>query len=629
MGSRLKTKLRSWAVNLALAAASLTLTMLAFEGAARLWVKVPAPVQLRDGVFVSSLPLINGHPSCRWTATVTGAPLPLARRPDEVRVFVFGESSVQGSPWEYLGSPATMLRDQLRELLPERAITVVNMGRSCSSMMDSYYYLLSIAPYKPDIVIFYQGSNDRFDVESERCLVASSPFLHAAWRFLAKRSRLMWAARAMAPQAIRRWENNSLSGPVPPGMPRCDPKEAFSRWTRILAGTAKDLGAKVIVTTPVRNPVLPIELKAWSRQQAPVSETIKNLDARYRKILRCELAPSCDPAHDIQAALPEGKAEIEERADAWKATAAAQDARFVDFRALLSQAAIHGESTGHFFVGETHLTLEGYWLLSSLWAGAVADSLSDRDIPKANPTRPNVQRYIDDLAAHGNRVEDTFYREGFSYLRARMMLLAVPCLTQAARRQVPEAQLILARLRQDVGLAPGIPSKLKALWAKFNLDAHLKVMPSQNGPTSAPAAVAAMAPVVPAADIRAAMDSFVKGDLREAEIAVTRILRKDPANETGLLLRGSLFLQTKRLGEALQDFDRIIQRNSSPPEVLADALSSRGRTLALMGRQSDAVKDYARGLSIAPQNWKQRAAIEELLRGTDHAEAKAPAAVAP
>jgi tetratricopeptide (TPR) repeat protein len=99
-------------------------------------------------------------------------------------------------------------------------------------------------------------------------------------------------------------------------------------------------------------------------------------------------------------------------------------------------------------------------------------------------------------------------------------------------------------------------------------------------------------------------------------------LRKDPDNETGLLLRGSLFLQTKRLSEALQDFDRIIQRNTSPPEVLADALSSRGRTLALMGRPSDAAKDYARGLSIAPPNWKQRPALEELLRGAQRAPEK-------
>ena len=120
------------------------------------------------------------------------------------------------------------------------------------------------------------------------------------------------------------------------------------------------------------------------------------------------------------------------------------------------------------------------------------------------------------------------------------------------------------------------------------------------------------------------MDSFVTGDLRAAETAVSRILRKDPSNETGLLLRGSLFLQTKRLGEALQDFDRIIQRNSSPPEVLADALSSRGRTLALLGRRSEAAKDYARCLSIAPPNWKQRAAIEELLLGAGPATPPAP-----
>lgn len=606
---------RRWVSNLALVAASAVLTVLVIEGAARLWVSIPPPVRLRDGVYVSSLPLINGHPSCRWVPTVTGDPLPLTRRPDELRVFVFGESSVQGSPWDYPGSPATMLRDHLRELLPGRSVTVVNMGRSCSSMMDSYYYLLSIASYKPDVVIFYQGSNDRFDVDNERCLVVNRPALHAGWRFLAGHSRAFWAARAMSPQALRRRENKALTGPVPPGKPRCDPNAAFSRWTRILVGTAQDLGARVIVTSPVRNPVLPLELKAWSPQPSPVAALIKNAEAPYRKILRCELVPACDPTKEIQAAIADAAKEIEERAAAWEATATAQDARFVDFSARLSLAAPRGESVGRFFVGETHLTLEGYWLLSSLWAGAVADLLPGGGRAPENPSRPMGQRYEDDLKAHGSPVEDIFHREGLSYLRARMLLLAVPSLEQASRRQVPEAQLILARLRQDAGLPPAVPSSLKALWAKFNLDAHLAAAPSRSAATTAPSSAAAAPPAVPAADIRAAMDSFVQGDLREAEIAVARVLARDPANETGLLLRGALFLQTKRLDQALKDFNALIDRRPANPEVLADALSNRGRTFDQLGNRSAAEKDYARCLAVAPKDWKQRAVIAGLLRG--------------
>lgn len=603
---------RRWALNLALVAASTVLTVVAVEGMARLWVSVPPPVRLRDGVFVSGLPLINGHPSCRWTPTVTGDPLPLARRPDELRVFVFGESSVQGSPWDYPGSPATMLRDQLRELLPGRSVTVVNMGRSCSSMMDSYYYLLSVASYKPDVVIFYQGSNDRFDVDNERCLPVNRPALHAGWRFLAGHSRAFWAARAMSPQALRRRENKALTGPVPPGKPRCDPDAAFSRWTRILVGTAQDLGAQVIVTSPVRNPVLPLELKAWSPQPSPMAALIKNAGEPYRKTLRCELAPACDPSQAIQAAIPDAAREIEDRAAAWETTAASQGARFVDFRARLSRAAPRGESVGQFFVGETHLTLEGYWLLSSLWAGAVADMLSAGAPPPANPPRPMTRRYEDDLKAHGSRIEDIFHREGLAYLRARMPLLAVPSLKRAASLQVTDAQLILARLRLDVGLPPAVPGSLKALWAKFNLDAHLAAPPRSEAPPAPP--VAAKAPGVPAADIRAAMDSFVKGDLREAESAVARVLSKDPVNETGLLLRGALFLRTKRPDLALKDFTALIDRKPGNPEVLADALSNRGRTYDQMGNKSAAANDYERSLAVAPKDWKQRAVIAGLLR---------------
>lgn len=152
----------------------------------------------------------------------------------------------------------------------------------------------------------------------------------------------------------------------------------------------------------------------------------------------------------------------------------------------------------------------------------------------------------------------------------------------------------------------GKASELATQWQRISL-AHDKEAP-KHPPTAARADV-------PLADIRAALDSFSGGHVQESEAIVSRILNKDPANWTGLLLRGSIFMQTKRLDQALQDFDKIIQQKPAYPKVLADALSHRGMTLELMGRRSEAAEDYIRCLKAAPPGWARRASIEVLLSG--------------
>ena len=49
---------------------------------------------------------------------------------------------------------------------------------------------------------------------------------------------------------------------------------------------------------------VPVEMNAWTQKPSSVAELIKNLDPEYRKILRCELTPACDPAQYIPAGLP-------------------------------------------------------------------------------------------------------------------------------------------------------------------------------------------------------------------------------------------------------------------------------------------------------------------------------------
>ena len=458
----MNAKSRRWALNLGLALAGFGLACLVLEGLSLRLAPLPAPVRLREGLYVSSLPLISANPSCRWRPSVKGEALPLARRPGERRVFVFGESSVEGTPWKYRASPPTMLYDRLSELPALGPLTVVNMGRACSSMVDSYYYLLSIAPYRPDIIVFYQGSNDGFGRYDENCLPSLAAPLHAAWRFLVERSHLLRALRMLTPDAAIRRRGLRAGKPLPPGEPRCDPRKTFRRWTDILVRTARGLGAEVIVTTPVRSPLTGLEFRAWQPESPPLAQALEGRDEFYRKLLRCELTAGCDMDR-LAEALPQDNTgrEIEERAAAWRESAAAYGARFVDFSPGLN-----------LFIGETHLSIEGYRLLSSRWSWAAAGMLGGADIAEtAAHSETTLRRYERDLRAEGRPVEEIFYQEGLSYLNARMFLLAAPPLEEAARRAIPEAKLGVAWLRQRVGLRPDIPAALRSRWRSFDADA--------------------------------------------------------------------------------------------------------------------------------------------------------------
>ncbi len=77
-----------------------------------------------------------------------------------VRVFCLGESSMFGTPYTMNATIPSMLRGQLRRLLPGREIEVVNLGAAAINSN----VIADIAPllprYSPDLVILYAGHNE-------------------------------------------------------------------------------------------------------------------------------------------------------------------------------------------------------------------------------------------------------------------------------------------------------------------------------------------------------------------------------------------------------------------------------------------------------------------------------------
>jgi lysophospholipase L1-like esterase len=405
-----------------------------------------------------------------------GARLAEAKRPGEIRVFVFGESSVEGGPWGYLASPATMLRDQLHAALPERDLTVINMGRGAATALDSYYFLASIERFSPDYVIFYQGGNDFFQVDRERCWPATHPWLHRALRALIERSRLLWTVRALGPGALAQLGSGGDAPSSPTGSEAlCDEDQGFAAWAEVLVSTARAMKAEVIVASPVQNPLRwPEQSGRWGVERAL---DVTGKSASYRRLLACVLDAACDRAAVFaaeQSAAHYRSPWMESRGAALRAAAEGHGASFVDFALDLRQNAAGGLAPS-LFADEVHLSLEGYWRLAFRLREALAPRLEGRPAqPFSVPPPPlDRARYLGPASKRlGQGPACILLHAADPYLRSDMPLLAAAALTGAvafetkapgslaSSRAGISAQLALGALRRALGEEPALPALL-------------------------------------------------------------------------------------------------------------------------------------------------------------------------
>jgi hypothetical protein len=499
-------------IKASLATSSFLFTVFALEIVTRLVVPAPAPVLLRDGIYVSNLGKVNGFDT---RTHYVGRPLEAKKRPGEIRIAVFGESTVQGSPWESFGSPVTMLYDHLHEAMPDRDITVLNMGRGAGYTIDAYYFLVTLRRFAPDFVVFYQGANDMYDTDAEMCFPASHPYLHAAWRALVERSRLLWTVRAEGPAAFLRATRGPNAGRWQPqaqarATDRCDPEAGFRAWTEVLVETAKGMGAKVIVTTPSSNPLRWAELHGQYGRDGPLN--IDEQDPHYRRMLECVLTPGCDiaaawkadgsldPIGSLFCLFERGcdtkRSVLLRRNETGQAyppivwllprvrisleVAAAHGARSIDFHGYLEKNLERGLRP-MVFVDEMHLTLEGLWLLSWFWTQQIANLLDGRTLDPLPPPLDR-QRYLTPVMKDLSRGEPCIYlRTVPIFLRGNMPLVAAVQLRMAleadradaghlaSTRAGLAAQVLAGWIRSKLGVDPAVPKELSPLFDDVNV----------------------------------------------------------------------------------------------------------------------------------------------------------------
>jgi hypothetical protein len=489
------------AKRLLVAFASLLLTFAALELAARLYMPRLAPTQIRKGVYRNVLPLLTGtggRPISLHELVSHGERLAEEKPDDELRIFVTGESSVEGSPLDVYASMPAMLHDELRRALPDVRLKVVNLGRSSSIAANTFYYLLYMRRYKPDFVVFFMGMNDADGMPGEQCAPATSPRLHRVWRTMVRSSWALWLVRAYGPQLLWAWSGRTDWYP-----PKDCPRQTFPDWTRILAREARDMGAKAVIATPVASAALELEIS--TRQT--VSSELPSLSPGYLRTLRCALEDSCDlsahlldalgrrrwsagiceslesvdpPAPELaflakrcrsepRTLLERHRHTVRYRAEAWRAAAEESGADYIDFGSVLEAASPHRILAERFFADRQHLLPLGYLYLARLVAARIEANLSGKPVREiAAPLEEAVDPYLDAVWASPVEVAVEQIARGW-------YVTGVPGLRFAVERFPPErcandrrvfcaeiewAEVTLGWLRKLAGLDPGVAPAL-------------------------------------------------------------------------------------------------------------------------------------------------------------------------
>jgi lysophospholipase L1-like esterase len=165
------------------------------EGALPMFVTAP----VGDGAYR----VANRRVAHRWFAREAMPPAPMpepfaAQKPARAfRVFVLGESSTAGFPYPRNGTFSRVLRDMLRDVLPDDSVEVINLGIAATNTYALVDIANEVLEQSPDAVLIYAGHNEyygAFGAASTENVVVSSPAVKRAYLWLL-RSRLVLALR--------------------------------------------------------------------------------------------------------------------------------------------------------------------------------------------------------------------------------------------------------------------------------------------------------------------------------------------------------------------------------------------------------------------------------------------------
>lgn len=90
---------------------------------------------------------------------------------NSIRIFCLGESSMFGVPYQMTANIPAILRRQLRALLPDKEIEVINLGASAINTNVILHFAPRLIQFEPDLILIYTGHNEFYGPDG----------VHASW----------------------------------------------------------------------------------------------------------------------------------------------------------------------------------------------------------------------------------------------------------------------------------------------------------------------------------------------------------------------------------------------------------------------------------------------------------------
>jgi tetratricopeptide (TPR) repeat protein len=180
---------------LLIAAAELIARAVWPEGALPVFVEAP----FGDGRYR----VANRELGRRWFLRERVPPAPMlepfaAQKPPRgLRIFVLGESATAGFPYPRNGTFSRVLRDMLRDVLPDDSVEVVNLGIAATNSYALLDVARDVAAQNPDAVVIYAGHNEYYGAlgaASSESAVGNAPLVKRTYLWML-RSRLVLAMR--------------------------------------------------------------------------------------------------------------------------------------------------------------------------------------------------------------------------------------------------------------------------------------------------------------------------------------------------------------------------------------------------------------------------------------------------
>ncbi len=114
--------------------------------------------------------VLNTEIASKYFLTTKGIPSSIfdpfdaVKKPGTFRVFVLGESSAAGFPYEPTGSYSRYIRDRLQLVYPKQNIEVVNVSMAAINSIVIKDMLPEILKQEPDLILLYVGHNEYYGV---------------------------------------------------------------------------------------------------------------------------------------------------------------------------------------------------------------------------------------------------------------------------------------------------------------------------------------------------------------------------------------------------------------------------------------------------------------------------------